>query len=83
MRAEQKDLRIHARYRDGDLVRHPDGGVRTVAQTASDQDKQRGRSKPTSTAARPGTGGSPRPCAGSRSWSSAPTRCCCCTSSPA
>ena len=41
MRARQKDLRIHARHRDGDLVRHPDGGVRTVAQTASDQDKQR------------------------------------------
>jgi hypothetical protein len=41
MRAEQKKLRIHARYRDGDVVRHPDGGVRTVAQIASDQDKQR------------------------------------------
>ena len=41
LRAEQQGLRIHARYRDGDIVRHPDGGVRTVAQTASDQDKQR------------------------------------------
>jgi hypothetical protein len=41
MRAKQKGLRIHARHRDGDIVRHPDGGVRTVAQTASDQDKQR------------------------------------------
>jgi outer membrane protein OmpA-like peptidoglycan-associated protein len=41
LRAQQADLRIHARYRDGDLVLHPDGGVRTVAQTASDQDKQR------------------------------------------
>lgn len=41
LRAQQADLRTHARYRDGDLVAHPDGGVRTVAQTASDQDKQR------------------------------------------
>ena len=41
LRAQQADLRTHARYRDGDLVAHPDGGVRTVAQTAGDQDKQR------------------------------------------
>ena len=41
MRADQKGLRIRARHRDGDIVRHPDGGVRTVAQIASDQDKQR------------------------------------------
>jgi hypothetical protein len=41
LRAQQADLRTHARYRDGDLVAHPDGGMRTVAQIASDQDKQR------------------------------------------
>ena len=41
LRAEQQSLRLHARYRNGDLVPHPDGGVRTVAQTAGDQDKQR------------------------------------------
>ena len=41
LRAQQASLRTRARYRDGDLVAHPDGGVRTVAQTASDQDKQR------------------------------------------
>ena len=41
LRAQQADLRTRARCRDGDLVAHPDGGVRTVAQTASDQDKQR------------------------------------------
>jgi hypothetical protein len=39
--ARQASLRTRARYRDGDLVAHPDGGVRTVAQTADDQDKQR------------------------------------------
>jgi hypothetical protein len=41
MRATQQDLRIHAECRYGDVVRHPDGGVRTVAQIASDQDEQR------------------------------------------
>ena len=41
LRAQQAGLRTRARYRDGDLVAHPDGGVRTVAQTAGDQDKQR------------------------------------------
>ena len=41
LRAQQADLRTHARYRDRDFVPHPDGGVRTVVQTASDQDKQR------------------------------------------
>ena len=41
LRAQQADLRTHARYRDRTLVPHPDGGVQTVAQTASDQDKQR------------------------------------------
>jgi hypothetical protein len=41
LRARQTELRTHARYRDKDLVAHPDGGVRTVIQTASDQDKQR------------------------------------------
>lgn len=41
IRAVQQGMRIRARYRDTDIVRHPDGGVRTVAQTASDQDSQR------------------------------------------
>jgi hypothetical protein len=41
LRAKQASLRIRARYRDRDLVAHPDGGIRTVAQTATDQDKQR------------------------------------------
>ena len=34
LRAEQQSLRLHARYRDGNLFPHPDGGVRTVAQTS-------------------------------------------------
>ena len=41
LRAQQADLRTHARYQDGDFIPHPDGGMRTVAQIASDQDKQR------------------------------------------
>jgi hypothetical protein len=41
LRAEQGRLRAQASYRQGDLVRHPDGGVQTVAETAADQDKQR------------------------------------------
>jgi protein-S-isoprenylcysteine O-methyltransferase Ste14 len=41
MRAEQTGLRVRAGYRRGDYVRHPDGGVRTTAQTVADQDKQR------------------------------------------
>jgi protein-S-isoprenylcysteine O-methyltransferase Ste14 len=41
MRAEQASLRIRAGYRRGDFVRHPDGGVQTVASTVVDQDKQR------------------------------------------
>jgi hypothetical protein len=41
LRAQQASLRTRARYRDEDLVAHPDGGIRTVAQTARDQDKQR------------------------------------------
>jgi hypothetical protein len=41
LRGAQQGMRIRARYRDTDMVRHPDGGVRTVAQTASDQDQQR------------------------------------------
>ena len=35
------ELRFHARYREGELVAHPNGGERIAAQTASDQDKQR------------------------------------------
>jgi hypothetical protein len=41
LRAEQARLRTQASYRRGDLVRHPDGGVQTVARIADDQDKQR------------------------------------------
>ena len=41
LRAEQQGMRIRARYRDMDIVPHPDGGVQTVAQIASDQAKQR------------------------------------------
>ena len=41
LRAEQASLRTRARYRGGDFIPHPDGGVRTVAETAGDQDKQR------------------------------------------
>jgi hypothetical protein len=41
LRAVQQGMRTRARYRDTDIVRHPDGGVRTVTQTASDQDLQR------------------------------------------
>jgi hypothetical protein len=38
LRALQATLRIRARYRDGDIVPHPDGGVRTVTQTAAEQE---------------------------------------------
>jgi hypothetical protein len=41
LRADQAGLRTRAGYRRGDFVRHPDGGVRTVAGTAADQDRQR------------------------------------------
>jgi hypothetical protein len=41
LRAEQTSLRIWADYRGGELVAHPDGGVRTVADTADDQDELR------------------------------------------
>jgi hypothetical protein len=43
LRARQVTLRIRARYRDGDIVAHPDGGVQTVIKTAADQDKVRGQ----------------------------------------
>ena len=41
LRARQAELHTRAGFRDGDLVAHPDGGVRTVVQAADDQDKQR------------------------------------------
>jgi hypothetical protein len=41
LRAEQGSLRIRAGYVAGDYVAHPDGGVRTVTDTASDLDHQR------------------------------------------
>ena len=41
LRAEQASLRIRAGYCDDELVSHPDGGVRTVSATASDQDRLR------------------------------------------
>lgn len=41
LRAEQATLRTQAGYRRGDIVRHPDGGVRTVAATLDDQDALR------------------------------------------
>ena len=41
LRAQQAGLRTRARHWDGALLAHPDGGVRSVAETASDQDKQR------------------------------------------
>lgn len=41
MRAEQAGLRTGAGYRREDIVRHPDGGVRTAAETVADQEKQR------------------------------------------
>ena len=41
LRALQATLRTLAGYCGGNLVAHPDGGVRTVAETAGDQDQQR------------------------------------------
>ena len=41
LRADQARLRTQAGYRRGDQVRHPDGGVQTVARTVGDQDRQR------------------------------------------
>jgi hypothetical protein len=41
LRAQQASMRDRAGYRDGDIIAHPDGGVRTVTQTARDQDEQR------------------------------------------
>jgi hypothetical protein len=41
LRAQQATLRTRADYRDDEIITHPDGGVRTVAQTARDQDEQR------------------------------------------
>jgi hypothetical protein len=41
LRAGQASLRIRAEYHDGELVPHPDGGVRTVAGTVGDQDTLR------------------------------------------
>ena len=41
MWAEQAGLRTRAGYRWADFVRHPDGGVQTVANTVADQDRQR------------------------------------------
>jgi hypothetical protein len=41
LRAEQVALRTRAGCRRGDLISHPDGGLRTVAETAVDQDTQR------------------------------------------
>lgn len=43
MRADQASLRIRADYRDTELVFHPDGGVRSVTDTAADQDRLRER----------------------------------------
>jgi hypothetical protein len=43
LRARQASMRTRAGYRQGDFARHPDGGVRTVAETAGDQDEQRAR----------------------------------------
>ena len=83
LRAAQQGMRIRARYQDTVIVRHPDGGVRTIAQTAATRTCSARRSKQTGPAARSGTGGSPPPCAGSRCWFSVPTGYYCCTSSPA
>jgi hypothetical protein len=41
LRAQQAGLRTQAEYCGGKFVAHPDGGVRTVTETASDQDQQR------------------------------------------
>jgi uncharacterized membrane protein len=41
LRTLQATLRTLAGYCGGNLVAHPDGGVRTVAETAEDQDQQR------------------------------------------
>ena len=41
LQAQQETKRIQAAYRPGDLVSHPDGGVRTAAQTQADQEEQR------------------------------------------
>jgi len=41
LQAKQDELRIRADARPDDLIGHPDGGVRTVAQTQADQDAQR------------------------------------------
>ena len=43
LRTEQATLRTQAGYRRGDIVRHPDGGVRTVAATLGDQETLRER----------------------------------------
>jgi hypothetical protein len=41
MRSVQAGLRVRADYRDDELVPHPDGGVRTVAEIAAEQDELR------------------------------------------
>ncbi|MGH3253905.1 MAG: hypothetical protein ACRDOU_00630 [Streptosporangiaceae bacterium] len=41
LRAQQASMRTRAGYRREDFVRHPDGGVHTVAKTLQDQDRQR------------------------------------------
>jgi len=41
LRAQQAGLRTQAEYCGGKFVAHPDGGVRTVTETAGDQDQQR------------------------------------------
>jgi hypothetical protein len=41
LRADQASLRTRAGYCDDELVLHPDGGVRTVSDTAADQDRLR------------------------------------------
>lgn len=41
LRARQATLRTRAGYCPGNLVSHPDGGIRTVTGTAADQDEQR------------------------------------------
>lgn len=40
LRAKQASLRTRAGYVAGNFVTHPDGGVRTIADTAGDQDQQ-------------------------------------------
>jgi hypothetical protein len=41
LRVQQAELHIYADFRDDEIITHPDGGVRTVTQTARDQDEQR------------------------------------------